>query len=780
MPRRFLVFSVGSRHPFQTKEDETCSRGAFFVNRSKLIHDYGLDKAPILAVIEAGPACFLAADLPILGSMTVSASIERMEETIDRPGKKLVNANLLSLKLLLFLFFGGIGCLFPFLPLHMKRVGLSMEEIRRISIVSPAVAALGPLVVAPIADRLAGSRDGTNSRLKSGRHLRSLIAIACLLSAIFHSLLLLLTPAQPLERGPLERTPRRFYCDRAAGAFVERSSCPALEGKDGQPSTFCPLPSTADDASLETLVLRDCRYVAYTNADTYAGEVSTPYESTPPDLPGIDELAGSGYYSGLIPLESGAIKERTESELVGGSVEAETEPPHVCFKNASNQVLCHVYTGHSGGLTVNVSLGQPRTAAEAEGRCVYPVMEALPCRVPSALEARIECALPESPMAHGLEGTVLANTHCEGVAASTERSSFWWYLGIRSTADLFLTTAVALVDAAVVIATGETSRGRGEVGRQLSFGSLGLAVFGPLCGYATTLLSPSARYYPPILLHALLLLLAGLLALCAHGMPLGPPEWWWHTRSGMLALPMSAVKRYGCETASLVFLLILMGTFWSAMDTYLPFHLQALNADELAIGTTMTVGALPAILFLWRFEHLVDYCGHGHLLIAAFVVYIVRFVGLYAAPGPWWSLLSEGLEVFSLEIMWVTAVLYLRHLVPRNLTMTAQALPVVAHFCIGRCIGAIVGSYDLGLEVSNVLFLESLRAVYYNMAIAAAIVATLCFICYHRLLKPQCHAHTVDGSRKPATVVQAINGNGSYTPLKIYHNGMAKKGQFRY
>lgn len=67
-----------------------------------------------------------------------------------------------------------------------------------------------------------------------------------------------------------------------------------------------------------------------------------------------------------------------------------------------------------------------------------------------------------------------------------------------------------------------------------------------------------------------MMLLAALVALCANGMPLSPPEWWWHTRSGMLALPMSAIKRYGSETAALVIVLIIMGTFWSAMDSYLP------------------------------------------------------------------------------------------------------------------------------------------------------------------------------------------------------------------
>lgn len=62
---------------------------------------------------------------------------------------------------------------------------------------------------------------------------------------------------------------------------------------------------------------------------------------------------------------------------------------------------------------------------------------------------------------------------------------------------------------------------------------------------------------------------------------------------------------------------------------------------------------------------------------------MARFTGLSLVSEPWWSLISEVLEVFTLGIMWVTAILYLRHLVPRHLTVTAQALPVIAHFCVG-------------------------------------------------------------------------------------------------
>lgn len=54
-------------------------------------------------------------------------------------------------------------------------------------------------------------------------------------------------------------------------------------------------------------------------------------------------------------------------------------------------------------------------------------------------------------------------------------------------------------------------------------------------------------------------------------MPLSPPEWWWHTRCGLLALPMSAVKKYGQETFAVGVVLFLLGIFWSALDAYLPW-----------------------------------------------------------------------------------------------------------------------------------------------------------------------------------------------------------------
>jgi hypothetical protein len=116
------------------------------------------------------------------------------------------------------IFFLGIGCLFPFLPLHMTKVGLSIENVRFVSMVSPAVAILGPLIAGPIADKLAGHQS-KNDKSSTGRYLRVMIAVACIFSALFYSLLVLIPTVDralpPGGKGP----DLKFNCDRH-GAMV--------------------------------------------------------------------------------------------------------------------------------------------------------------------------------------------------------------------------------------------------------------------------------------------------------------------------------------------------------------------------------------------------------------------------------------------------------------------------------------------------------------------------------------------------------------------------------
>lgn len=144
--------------------------------------------------------------------------------------------------------------------------------------------------------------------------------------------------------------------------------------------------------------------------------------------------------------------------------------------------------------------------------------------------------------------------------------SFWLYLLVRSIADIFPAAAVALLGTAVVIATRETSTGRGDVGKQLAAGAAGFAIFAPIIGGCA-----DGEFLYAMICFTVLLCCAVLILLFDSSMPLSPPEWWWHTRCGLLALPLSSVRKYGIEIIALGIVLFLLGVFWNAIDAFFPW-----------------------------------------------------------------------------------------------------------------------------------------------------------------------------------------------------------------
>lgn len=142
----------------------------------------------------------------------------------------------------------------------MQEIGLSIEEIRLISMISPAVAILGPLVAGPIADKLAGHQ-GKNEKSSTGRYLRVMIAICCVLSALFYAALLLLPSTDKMESSiiiemidpSIANNPGlKFTCDET-GATVQQERC--KENMDCH--------RWSDEDKIGILLLENCNYACY-------------------------------------------------------------------------------------------------------------------------------------------------------------------------------------------------------------------------------------------------------------------------------------------------------------------------------------------------------------------------------------------------------------------------------------------------------------------------------------------------------------------------------------
>lgn len=176
-----------------------------------------------------------------------------------------------------------------------------------------------------------------------------------------------------------------------------------------------------------------------------------------------------------------------------------------------------------------------------------------------------------------------------------------------------------------------------------------------------------------------------------------------------------------------------------------------LEGTPLIIGLAITAGSLPAVIFLIFAEKIVDYCGHTNILISAFTLYIIHYIGLTFTEDAALLLIFEALEIFTLHLMWITAILYYRHLTPKKFTVCGQALAVVAHFCLGRFLGALIG----GIAYSGPPRSSNFFQVHEGFAIAAAVIAIVYFLSYHLYLKPRCAAPTQHPPRPAPAIVQS-------------------------
>uniref|UniRef100_A0A1B6CZA8 Major facilitator superfamily associated domain-containing protein n=2 Tax=Clastoptera arizonana TaxID=38151 RepID=A0A1B6CZA8_9HEMI len=646
---------------------------------------------------------------------------------------KSTNFNLISLKWLLFVFFGGAGCLLTSLTSHMRNIGLNSDEIRIVAIVSPCISLLGPLIVGPLADRLGIPSQGSTARY--GHYMRSMLVMVTVAGAFLYSLLLFVPSVSRLHA----RNPAVTFICNTSVAVIMQEKCletPCFDWPENNEGS---------------IFLSGCRYDC---GDGLIKLYNTKAQSNKTENPGatgglnFDELEmDTNHYNTNEP------KERKKRENSFSDV---MDPPHLCM-NSNNNRICHVYTQYSKQLVINVSLQPSPELVSYSDWCTYKVAGDIKCNQPNQNNScSVVCDLDDP---YTLSDSLLTASQCKHTVGDPNLT-FWLYLIIRSVADIFPTTAFALLISCLSIAAREKVD---LIGQQLLFAVVGFSIVPYIVLKISDFITEDLPVHVMFISFAALNLISALIIIFARSLPLSPVDYHLHSGTGHLTL-----KGAGGETASLMFVLMLFGVLRSALDVYFPL-------------TSFLIGVLPSVVFLYFAKLIVDYCGYSNLLISAFTFYIIRYIGLLIFTNDHWPFILLGtLEIFSLVIVWGTSVLYLHHLVPSHLSVTSQAFAVIVFFCLGRCLGAVLS----GLLGINNLQPSEWSYISYRLykvaAILSALIATLYFIIYHCCLKPVCKKSKNDKKyRNPQSAVYGINSNGTYTPLKIY-NPPDKGQQKRY
>lgn len=246
----------------------------------------------------------------------------------------------------------------------MVAIGLNYEESRIISIVAPLVSIIGPLVVGPLADKLAGKKGST------GKYLRVIGAICMLLSVVMY-LLLLAVPT--LSRSETHEPKVSFACDSDGGIIfqercTEEKSCYHWKKE-----------------KMGSLILTNCSYTC--QKPSQFESLYNPWISGSPVPP--KEVTSSefdDYSDGNYNDANSAEKERTR-RAAGSNLDSDDkiyiEPPHLCQTTEDDlennkPSKCHVYTSDTKSLKVQAILrsatNQENDTHSAEW-CRYPLGE---------------------------------------------------------------------------------------------------------------------------------------------------------------------------------------------------------------------------------------------------------------------------------------------------------------------------------------------------------------------------------------------------------------------
>lgn len=130
--------------------------------------------------------------------------------------EQLFKRNLWPLVAVIFLFYGGLSCLYSTFVPHLLKLGFWPREISQILTVVALVSIIGPLIFSPLIDRIADRR-----KASFGGYLRGIIALLLILGSIAYGLLLLVPR---VVREPAHESRVSFGCD-PAGAVIFQERC---------------------------------------------------------------------------------------------------------------------------------------------------------------------------------------------------------------------------------------------------------------------------------------------------------------------------------------------------------------------------------------------------------------------------------------------------------------------------------------------------------------------------------------------------------------------------
>ncbi|XP_024875209.1 uncharacterized protein LOC112456715 [Temnothorax curvispinosus] len=297
-------------------------------------------------------------------------------------------------------------------------------------------------------------------------------------------------------------------------------------------------------------------------------------------------------------------------------------------------------------------------------------------RVLSANECKKKCivTLPRNAMCTNMNMEIEYNI----------KLTFWLYLGIRVFIGIIGGTTFAMFEGAVIAILREQEA---DYGLQRIYGSIGGMISSPLSGILIDYASRGKGYTdfrPAFYLYAALKLGSGVLMLLINLEFKAPAR--------NVVRDVLTVLR-NIETAVLFLACFILGTAWGYIESFLFWLIQDLGGSRSLMGITVAVGGIAGIPLLALSGPIISKIGHANVLFIGFVFYAIRLVGYSLIYDPWLTLIFEALESVTTSLSFTAAVTYAAKLSTTSTDSSIQGLLGGVYYGVGKGSGSLIGGY---------------------------------------------------------------------------------------
>ncbi|XP_043494218.1 uncharacterized protein LOC122519090 isoform X1 [Polistes fuscatus] len=320
--------------------------------------------------------------------------------------------------------------------------------------------------------------------------------------------------------------------------------------------------------------------------------------------------------------------------------------------------------------------------------------------------------------------------------------TFWLYLVIRVFIGIIGGTTFAMFEGAVIAILREQEA---DYGLQRIYGSIGGMISSPLSGLLIDYASRDKGYTdfrPAFYLYAGLKLISGLLML-AINLEFKSPA------TNVVSDVLTVLKNV--EVVALFIACFILGTAWGYIESFLFWLIQDLGGSRSLMGITITVGGIAGIPLLVLSGPIISKIGHANVLFIGFVFYAVRLCGYSLIYNPWFTLIFEALESVTSSLSFTAAVTYAAKLSTTTTDTSIQGLLGGLYYGVGKGSGSLIGGY--------LMKAFGTRPTYQIFAVISLVTGLIYFFFNALYLKkrPQVEGNDIV-KKKPKTMTSNQNG----------------------